>query len=404
MPIDLEQIYERLFAHCKAADLAGYDPFDGLNSRLFQATPLKRVRLARLAWLQMIKRVAIDLRPLLLVEKGVNPKGLALFALAELSRFRSTNDDAHAENAKALLDRLLDKKISGKTADGQTTTAFGYNFDWQSRSFYVPLGTPAIVPTAFTQQGFIEAYEAFGEEKYLNAAAEICTFILNDLNRPVETEDELCFSYTPVDNSAIYNACLLAGECLAHVGAIAGNAEYLKIAAKTARYVVRRQRENGAWGYGEYSTQTWVDNFHTAYILLSLKRISDRVPGLLAETKQAAIIGTQYWLDNFFLDDGTPKYYDNSIYPVDIHSAAAAISSLCELNTDGRMLPLANKIAGWTATNMLDPQGFFYYQKRKHTTVKTPYMRWGQAWMAYALARLIESSNARLTMLGEQGR
>ena len=41
-------------------------------------------------------------------------------------------------------------------------------------------------------------------------------------------------------------------------------------------------------------------------------------------------------------------------------------------------------------TNMLDAQGFFYYQKRKNGTVKTPYMRWGQAWMAYALARLIE--------------
>ena len=390
MAIDLEQVYGRLFAYCEAENFAGYDPFDGLNSRLFQMTPLKHSRLARLAWLQMIKRVAYNLRSALLVEKSINPKGLALFALAELSRFRATNVKTHADNSKDLLDRLLDKKISGLTDDGQETTAFGYNFDWQARAFYVPKGTPAIVPTAFASQAFVEAYEVFGDEKYLDIAKEICTFILTSLNRPVETGDEICFSYTPVDNSAIYNASLLAGECLARIGAITGNDEYLETAAKTARYVVRRQRENGSWGYGENSSHTWVDNFHTAYILLSLKRISDRVPSLATETEQARKRGTQYWLDNFFLDDGTPKYYDNSVYPVDIHSIAAAISSLCELNDDERMLPLADKIADWATTNMLDAQGFFYYQKRKSGTVKTPYMRWGQAWMAYALARLIE--------------
>lgn len=393
MAIDLEQVYERLFSYCKAENFAGYDPFDGLNSCLFQLMPLKYSRLSRLAWLQMIKRSAINLRPALLVKKGVNPKGLALFALAELARFRATKEQIHADNAKDLLDRLLNAKITNTTADGQTTTAFGYNFDWQARAFYIPKGTPAIVPTAFASQALIEAYEAFGDEKYLNAAKEICTFILTGLNRPIETDDELSFSYTPVDNSAIYNASLLAGECLARVGAITDNAVYLDIAAKTARYVIQRQRDNGAWGYGENSNHTWVDSFHTAFILLSLKRISDRVPGLAEETEQAITTGTNYWLDNFFLDNGTPKYYDNSVYPVDIHSVAAAISSLCELNNDERMLPLAAKIADWAATNMHDPQGFFYYQKRKRGTVKTPFMRWGQAWMTYALARLIESKS-----------
>ena len=107
MAIDLEQVYERLFAYCKAEDFAGYDPFDGLNSRLFQYTPIKHSRLARIAWLQMIKRVAYNLRPILRVEKGVNPKGLALFALAELARFRVTNTQIYVDNAKDFLKRLI---------------------------------------------------------------------------------------------------------------------------------------------------------------------------------------------------------------------------------------------------------------------------------------------------------
>ena len=92
MSTHLTEIYDQLFSYCEARDFAGHDPFDGLNSRLFQLTPLKHIRSARLAWLQIFKRSPIDLRGLFGVKKGVNPKGLALFALAELSRFRVTKE------------------------------------------------------------------------------------------------------------------------------------------------------------------------------------------------------------------------------------------------------------------------------------------------------------------------
>lgn len=380
---DLEKVYERLYAYCERESFAGYDPFDGLNSRIFQATPLKYFRLPRLAWLQLFKRSPWNPRPLFLVEKGVNPKALALFALAELSRSRATGDDVHAENAKRLIGLLLGSKITG----GGAMAAFGYNFDWQSRVFFAPRGTPAIVPTAFAQQALIEAFEVFGDRSYLDTAAEICSFIVSRLNRPVETDQEVCFSYTPLDNTQVYNASLLAGECLARVGEINKDNKLIEIAGKTARFVIRRQREDGAWSYGENNVQGWVDNFHTAYVLLSLDRIAKRVPEIREEAEIAIEKGKRYWFDNFFLDDGTPKYYDKSTYPVDIHSAAAAVVALCELNE----ISLAEKVARWTTDNMLDADGVFYYQQRKGGVVKIPYMRWGQAWMAYALARLIEA-------------
>ena len=394
MAIDLENIYALLFSYCKEQGFAGYDPFDALNSRLFQWSPLKFFRPTRLGFLQLVKRSSVNLRPMFLVDKGLNPKGLALFVLAELSRFRASGESSHAENAKLLIDKLVVHAIRDKTTDDQSTTAFGYNFDWQSRSFFAPLRTPAIVPTAFASQAFVEAYKAFGDEKYLETAEAICNFILTGLNRPVESEDEVCFSYTPVDHSVIYNASLLAGECLARVGTITDNSNYLEMAAKTARFVIQRQRNDGAWAYGEAEKQAWADNFHTAYVLLSLKRISNAVPDLAAETAEASERGIRYWLDNFFLDDGTPKYYDNAIYPVDIHSVAVALVALCEISdSDTRTLPLARKTVEWVVAHMRDSEGFFYFQKRKSGTIKTPYMRWGQAWMAYALARLIESKS-----------
>lgn len=392
MAPDLTTNYDQLYSYCEREDFAGYDPFDGLNSRLFQATPLKYSRFVRLALTQAVKRSPVDLRWLLLVEKGVNPKALALFALAELSRFRACREERHAGNAKMLIDRLVENKIEGVTPDGKPTFAFGYNFDWQSRVFFVPRGTPAIVPTAFAQAALIDAYNSFGDEKYLDAATRICEFVVNDLSRPVEIGDDVCFSYTPLDNSIVYNATLLAGECLARVGAISGNGEYLDLAANAARFVVRRQRPDGAWVYGADRKQDWVDNFHTAYVLGSLHRIMHAMPELEKEIRGTFESGMSYWLDTFFLDDGTPKYYDNGTYPIDIHSSAATIAVLCDLRgANDRAMSMARKTAEWTITNMLDPQGYFYYQMRKSRTIRTPFMRWGQAWMAYALARLIEA-------------
>lgn len=386
-------VYDQLFAWCEAEDFAGYDPFDGLNSRVFQASPLKYFTVPRLVWLQMVKRSGRNLRPLLKIEKGVNPKGIALFALAELSRFRATGNEKHAENSKQLLKRLLSLKIEIESpkSKSQNRTAFGYNFDWQSRAFFAPLGTPTIVPTAFAAQAFSEAYELFGDKNYLETAQEICRFITKDLNRSFESEDEICFSYTPLDKSVIFNASLLAGECFASVGKLTGNDEYLELAAKTARFVICRQRADGAWEYGSKQRHAWVDNFHTAYILLSLFRLENSIAGLNNETGQAIKKGLNYWLESFFLPDGTPKYYDKQTFPIDIHSASAAIIALCELkDLDERCLPLAEKVANWTIENMRDAQGFFYYQKRQNETVKTSFIRWSQAWTAFAISRLLE--------------
>jgi len=45
--------------------------------------------------------------------------------------------------------------------EGCSGAAWGYNFDWQSRNFFAPRGTPTIVPTAFAARALIEATRAF---------------------------------------------------------------------------------------------------------------------------------------------------------------------------------------------------------------------------------------------------
>jgi hypothetical protein len=385
----IEQALNDLFEWCRARNFAGYDPFDALNSRIFQATPVARSETARLLWTQLVKRSPVNLRRPLRVPAQKNAKGIALFALAALANYRRLGTPETESEARNFMDQLLELRISGYSG-----AAWGYNFDWQSRHFFAPRGTPMIVPTAFAARALVQAADTFQEKSFLEIARTSCEFILHDLNRTVETEDELCFSYSPIDQTRVFNASLLAAETLAVVGAVTGETELCDFALRAGRYVVKRQRGDGAWVYGAAPNQNWVDSFHTAYVLQSLSLITKScgAGGLVfADSLQR---GYKFWRERFFLADGWPKYYDDALYPADTHSGAAAIVTLLELrHLDHDAQSLAAKIAAWLLNNMRDRRGFFYYQRRRFHTIKTPFMRWSQAWAAYALARLLEETS-----------
>jgi len=412
MPIEpsIAQVHDDLLQWCRRRDFAGYDPFDALNSRVFQSTPFKHSRTSRLLWTQAFKRSPLDLRPLTLVPAQKNSKGLALFALAALSNYRRLKTAEAEEQARELLNKLLRIQISGYSG-----AAWGYNFDWQGRAFFAPRGTPTIVPTAFAARALVEAANVFGDERYLHIARSACDFILRDLNRSDEANETICFSYSPLDRTRIFNASLLAAETLAATGALTGEKDLCDLAIRAARYALDHQRADGSWAYGADDYQSWADNFHTAFILTSLSRIirlgtsnskeddiqreftaatqrTQRRHGEFLKAAEAALrLGYEFWRERFFLAHGWPKYYADRLYPADAHAAGAAISTLVDLHwLDPGALELAARVARWTIENLRDRRGFFYYQRRRFYTVRTPYMRWSESWMMYGLSRLLE--------------
>jgi hypothetical protein len=393
MATTLTRAHQDLWRWCRQQGFAGYDPYDALNSRLFAATPLRHSRIARLAWTQLHKRSPVNLRKLVGIPRERNAKGIALFALAALAEYRRTQTREAEVEARELLDDLMWMRLKGFKG-----AAWGYNFDWQSRSFFVPRGTPTIVPTAFAARALCEAAEVFSTEEYLPFARTIGDFILNDLNRSEETNDEVCFSYSPIDQTRVFNASLLAGETLATLSSLCDEASLGDWAMRAARYVIRRQRADGSWAYGGDDYQSWADNFHTAFILGSLSRIIDACETACDEFEPALVRGYEFWHKRFFLEHGWPRYYPDRLYPADVHSAASAIVTLVDLR--GRIpgaLNFAEQIADWAIKNLRDERGFFHYQLRRFYKVHIPYMRWSEAWMAYALARLLEAKEKKIS-------
>jgi hypothetical protein len=383
----LEQSIIRLLDYCKKNNWSGFDPYDGLNSRIFRALPIVQNRIGRLTFIQAMKRSPLNFRRIFLVPKGENPKGLAvfctaLFILSEIGLIK--NDDAILQ----LLKRLVDLK-----SPNSPYSCWGYNFDWQSRAFFLPKFTPNIICTTFAGNALIDAYNKFADNKYLDMAISAGDFLLNGLNI-TRTNDELCFSYTPIDWGQVHNANLLGAAFLSRLYSITHEKKFLEPACRAVQFSIRRQHEDGSWPYGEDKTQKWIDNFHTGYNLVALKKFSEYSGN--TDVMENIRKGFQFYIENLFTDDGIPKYYHDQTYPLDIHSVAYSIVTLVEFKKfDKRNIDLANLIFTWSIKIMQSKSGYFFYQKNRFFKSRIPYMRWSQAWMLLALTTLLKNCDNR---------
>lgn len=373
----VEQSFYRLYQYCQKKNYKGWDNFDGLNSKLFKSSPLYRFNIFRLIWIQFFKRSPVNLRKLTLVPEGYNAKGLALFlsGLVYHGKYKES---------RSIIYRLKDM-----TCEGYKNNCWGYNFDWQSKMFLTPLGVPNIVTTVFVANALLDYFEKRDDRQCLQMATSACEFFLNNLIL-FENEEHLCFGYMPGSKSVVHNVNMMAATLLARVYSHNGNKNYFDKSKKAMAYAVGSMTEDHTWVYGERRMQQFIDNFHTGFNLVSLNDWMLYTNEYIWEKELKK--GYQYFLNTFWLDNGCPKYYNNSLYPIDIHASAQGIVTCLNLaRYDEESIPMAKQMAKWAIENMQDEEGFFYYQQNRLYTNKIPYIRWSQAWMFYALSLLLNT-------------
>lgn len=379
-----------LKTYCESQNFAGWDPYDGLNSKIFNATSLKHWDLARLAWIQGFKKSPINFRKMLLVPKEHNAKGIGLFlnGYCNLYKLAESGNESFGtkgellEKIHFLADLLLE--MQNKEYSG---ACWGYNFDWQSRAFFLPTNTPTIVATSFVVEALIEAYEITKNTIYLETALSSAEFIVNDLNRIEKQDDLFMFSYSPLDKRAVYNATLLGSKTLSLIYHYTQEEELRKLAFKSVKAVCLEQNEDGSFPHSDQVGQKWRDNFHTGFKLESLgffkKYCKDNSFDNYLEK------GFKYWINNFFdHKTGYSYYFDRNMNPtlVDLHCSAQALSTLHKLDRIVEYEELTYKIIEWSVKNMQSSNGSFYFQKKGNTLNKTEYIRWPNAWMFYGMS------------------
>ena len=383
-----EDSFLRLKDYCESENFKGWDPYDGLNSKVFQALPLKHWDIARLAWIQGFKRSPINLRKLLLIPKEHNAKGVALFLLGYCKLYRaSLKGDETFGSPDTILDQINDltRLLLSMKSEGYSGACWGYNFDWQARRLFLfKKHTPTVVATAFCVEALLESYEITKNEAVLKDTLTAAKFVTDDLFRTPHGNGFL-FSYSVKDgNNTVINASLLGAKILSFSYKYTKNEKHLKLAKEAVSIACDLQNDDGSWIYGLLPIQSWVDSFHTGFNLDAIETYQQNTGDI--SFQKYIDKGMDFYVHNFFEDNGTPKYYHNKTYPIDIHCPAQIIVTSSKLQEFQENQLLLEKVLNWTIENMQHKKGYFYYQLKKGMSSKISYMRWSNAFMFNAMA------------------
>jgi rhamnogalacturonyl hydrolase YesR len=336
--------------------------------------------------MQLFKRSPLNLRPIAGIKKDYNPKALGLFLSGYCNLYKRTKEQKYLDKIYFFADTIL--SLSNKEWSG---ACWGYNFDWQAKAFFQPKHTPTVVATTFIGCALLDAYDITDEKELLKIVRSSCDFMLKDLNRTYDDKRNFAFSYSPLDKSVVFNASLLGSKLLARVYNYTHEDILIEAAGKSVAFCCDHQQPDGSWSYGTLDFHKWIDNFHTGY---NLECIADfmRYTGDHSCNRNLSR-GFDYYINTFFSDDGVPKYYSNSVYPIDIHAPAQLIITLSRLGKLDEHRIVADKVLNWTIDNMQSEEGYFYYQINRYFSSRIPYMRWAQAWMFYALSEYLLQRN-----------
>lgn len=378
--------------YCEKEQFKGWDPYDGLNSKLFMSIPgLKNNSFYRLAVIQLFKRNPINLRKIALIPKDYNAKGVGLFLQGYCNLYEAIKRNSElssifgtTQEIEKQIDSLATLLISLRSKGNYHGACWGYNFDWQNRTgFNFPKYTPTVVATCFCATALFSAFEITKNQEYLETALSSAKFVIEDLHRS-ECNGAFLFSYSPLKgHETVYNASLLGSKLLSKCYKYTSDEEYKVLARESVKACCAGQQESGAWVYGMLPVQQWVDSFHTGYNLDALNDYEQLTCDIAFHSYLEK--GFDYYIKNFFEEDGCPKYYDNKTYPIDIHCPAQLFVTLARLGKFSENKVLAEKVLGWTIKNMQSTNGYFYYQLKKGVNSKIPYMRWSNAFMFYSL-------------------
>jgi len=436
-PRDVLGLIADVLRWSRERDYRGHSKHDALNSPLLSALTFGN-RFLQLAATQAVMRFPFNIRSLLGVPLLRNPKGIGLFAEAcldsaeyvasegaaaagltrddlvgeagELLAWLMTNPSPQALPAADLAKEFGGAgKLSGPSAAGNGRLkglGWGYHYPWRDVGFFQPAHFPNRVVTSWIGSAFLRAFETTGEEKFLRAAREIATFLLDNPRRLVDTPEQLCLNYVPLEEVdwAVMDVSALVSAFCARLASLEGGDPGLAGDAKRLMaFVVDRQTEYGAWYYTWPAGDSHIrhDNYHTGIILDCLADYMTFAGDDGWRDRYGE--GLEYYRNRLFLESGAPRWMNDRTFPHDIHGAAAGILTfsraalyfhevLGDSSGARRHLAFACRILEWTVRNLYSGKGCFYYQKTRWMTKRFCLMRWCNAWMTRAMAAFLARS------------
>jgi hypothetical protein len=151
---------------------------------------------------------------------------------------------------------------------------WGLGFPYASRFVSVPARTPNAYTTISCVLALARAAAKTGDERLLTAAQAGARAISSDLGI-VDDGARRWFRYWPHNDACIVNLQALIAGCFAQLGRTVGDQRLIDEAELAAEITSAAQHEDGSFPYSLDDRGSFVDAFHTGFVLEGLSRFRD---------------------------------------------------------------------------------------------------------------------------------
>lgn len=322
--------------------------------------------------------------------------------------------DAHYAMGFALLAQTRDERkyyeravhfleaLESTRCQSYSRHAWGYPFDWVGIRGTIKEGTPLITTEPYVYEAFSQAFEMDKDETWLQTMKSLACHVSEDYVDTVTSERGSRVSYTPSPESSgggIVNASAYRAFMLTKAALDFSNETYREQAERNLNFVLESQNSDGSWYYAMDGDRTFVDHFHTCFVLKALAKI-ERLTGN-PECTASIERGVAYYVDHLFDQDGLPKPFSRAprltVYRRELYDYAECINLAVLLR--GRF-PKLDRHLEVVVEDLLvrwqQPDGSF---KSRHLLLgwdKVPMHRWAQAQLFRSLCLLLGQSRGQV--------
>lgn len=219
----------------------------------------------------------------------------AMAALTLINLYENDNDQEALKYAKVHIDWLITH-----SSQGYHGCCWGLGFDWvYSENSTYDKNTPFSTHTPYPLEALIKYYRVTDDYCVLNSIKSVFQFLEYDLKVMEEDSEILIISYgtnkdrivTNSNSYVLYMYALLL-EFMPEKKQYIGN----KI-RKIFNFIKSVQQENGCWLYSPYDDNSFIDCFHSTFIIKNIIKTTELFQ--LEGCQKTIDTGYQYILINF---------------------------------------------------------------------------------------------------------
>src|ERR1700685_3735028 len=316
--------------------------------------------------------------------------------------------DAHYAMGFAFLSRALVQRqyydravhflevLKETRAPGFEHYCWGYPFNWETRRGTMWHDTPLITTVPYVYEAFREVYQIDGDPKWREIMHSIARHAVEDYPEVVTSPNASSTYYKPGaddDSSGVINASAYRAFLLTSASVEFSDESYRKIADRNLNFVLEAQSADGLWPYSTDEVRTFVDHFHTCFVLKALAKIEAITQN--PDCTKAIERGVDYYVKNLFDEEGLPKPFSRrprlTVYRRELYDYAECINVGVLLA--GRFPKLDENLSrvirleGWKKSD-----GSFRSRQLLLGWDNTPMHRWAQSRLFRSLCLLLHRS------------